>query len=89
MFEYEFVQSKDDFSGNSKIVIGKYRYYQHESSYTDGGIYKYIIYKNYYSTRNPIKDAFGLLPNSGLMVSDSFISKKMSKDEFLSFLKAK
>ena len=86
-FEQEFVQSKDDLKGNSRNVIGEYRYYQSQCVYTDGGVYKYIINKILNATREPIKDEFGLLPNSGLMVADSLISKKMSKDEFLSFLK--
>jgi hypothetical protein len=86
-FEQEFVQSKNDFNGKYKISFGDYRYFQSECEYFDGGIYKYIIRKYYYSTRAPIKDKFGLLQNSGLMVTDSLTSKKMSKDEFLSFLK--
>lgn len=84
-FEREFVQSNKDFNGKYRFAIGGY--YQSECEYFDGGIYKYIIRKYYYSTREPIKDKFGLLPNSGLMVIDSLTSKKMSKDEFLSFLK--
>ena len=74
-----------DFNGKYRFAIGGY--YQSECEYFDGGIYKYIIRKYYYSTREPIQDKFGLLPNSGLMVTDSLTSKKMSKDEFLSFLK--
>lgn len=89
--EQEFMQSSEGLAGKSHLVIGEYRYFQHTCFYTDGGMYTYKIESQYNSsqskiTRELVRDESGVLINSGFIVTDTLTTKKLSKNDFLSFL---